>query len=366
MHSDIARVLVGASAAGTDIRPEFIAQHFTEAGLLPEAIDWWASAGEQAGQRSANAEAVAHYRKAIDLLAGLPESGARTVQEVKLQVALGYAYIRQTGWAADPVAKCLARAEELCNELGNAPQLVPALAGMTVFYVVKGDQRMARAIAHQTLALARNSGDTGYLLEAHNVMAAALFYSGRLLEVLEHCDVSARAVRSRGAWGHAFVYGQDPKVCALSWRAFSLIGLGCLDQALATAELRARIRGRRLNHGAVDDVGVEREHRGPRGTRRPDDGRTRSIGDRLRSRTRHLRSGSPCSPGICGLFHPKSGEARRRSGADPAGAGGAQATGSGNSVAVMFATSPKDASVSAIWRSVGGDPGGPRTRERQR
>ena len=75
LHSDIARVLVGASAAGTDIRPEFIAQHFTEAGLLPEAVDWWATAGEQAGQRSANAEAVAHYRKAIDLLAGLPESG---------------------------------------------------------------------------------------------------------------------------------------------------------------------------------------------------------------------------------------------------------------------------------------------------
>ena len=119
LHSDIARVLVGASAAGTDIRPEFIAQHFTEAGLLPEAVDWWATAGEQAGQRSANAEAVAHYRKAIDLLAGLPESGARTAQEVNLQVALGYAYIRQLGWAADPVAKCFARAEGLCNELGQ-------------------------------------------------------------------------------------------------------------------------------------------------------------------------------------------------------------------------------------------------------
>ena len=77
LHSAIARVLVGAAAAGTDIRPEFIAQHFTEAGLLPEAVDWWATAGEQAGQRSANAEAVAHYRQAIDLLAGLPESGAR-------------------------------------------------------------------------------------------------------------------------------------------------------------------------------------------------------------------------------------------------------------------------------------------------
>ena len=90
---------------------------------------------------------------------------------------------------------------------------------MTVFYVVRGDQRVARAIAHQTLALARNSGDTGYVLEAHNVMASALFYSGRLLEVLEHCDSALGLYDPREHGGHAFVYGQDPKVCALSWRA---------------------------------------------------------------------------------------------------------------------------------------------------
>ena len=248
LHSTIAHVLVAASSAGTESRPEFVAQHFTEAGLLPEAVDWWTTAGEQAGQRSANAEAVVHYRKAIELLTELPESGARTVQEVNLQVALGYAYIRQLGWAADPVAKCLARAEELCDELGNAPQLVPALAGMTVFYVVKGDQRVARAIAHQTLALACNSGDTGYVLEAHNVMAAALFYSGKLLDVVEHCDLALGLYDPRQHGGHAFVYGQDPKVCALSWKAFALIGLGFLDQALATAE-HALECARGLNHG---------------------------------------------------------------------------------------------------------------------
>ena len=185
---------------------------------------------------------MAHYRKAIDLLPALPESGARTVQEVNLQVALGYAYIRQLGWAADRVAKCLARAEELCNEIGDAPQLVPALAGMTVFYVVKGDQRMARAIANQTLELARNSGDTGYLLEAHNVMAAALFYSGRLLEVLEQCDVALGLYDPDQHWEHAFVYGQDPKeldkpeTVLPMYRLVNRIRLSASDAVLAEAE----------------------------------------------------------------------------------------------------------------------------------
>src|SRR6185503_17730724 len=76
LHRNIAHVLVSASSWGRDIRPEFIAHHFTEAGLLKEGIDWWQAAGEQAGQRSANAEAVAHYRKALELLPALPASGA--------------------------------------------------------------------------------------------------------------------------------------------------------------------------------------------------------------------------------------------------------------------------------------------------
>jgi class 3 adenylate cyclase/predicted ATPase len=337
LHSDIAHVLVKASSWGRDVRPEFIAQHFTEAGLLKEAIDWWQAAGEQAGQRSANAEAVSHYRRAIDLLPLLPESGARTVQEVDLQVALGYAYIRQLGWAADRVAKCLARAEELCNEIGDAPQLVPALAGMTVFYVVKGDQRMARAIAYQTLELARNSGDTGYLLEAHNVMAAALFYSGRLLEVLQQCDVALGLYDPDQHWEHAFVYGQDPKVCALCWKAFSLIGLGCLDQALATAE-HALECARALNHGpsmmwAWNANTAVRAERG--------DAATEEL---VRSaiafgRERGIPFWEPVlSWNLSVYFIRKAGKPAEGLALLRPALSEHQATGSGNSVAIMFAT----------------------------
>ena len=305
---------------------------------------------------------MAHYRKAIDLLPALPESGARTVQEVNLQVALGYAYIRQLGWAADRVAKCLARAEELCNEIGDAPQLVPALAGMTVFYVVKGDQRVARAIAHQTLELARNSGDTGYLLEAHNVMASALFYSGRLLEVLEQCDAALGLYDPDQHGGHAFVYGQDPKVCALCWRAFSLIGLGCLDQALATAE-QALECARALNHGpsmmwAWNANTAVRAERGD-----ADDGGARSIGHRVLSRTRHSVLGTGVLLESGGLSHPKSREACRGAGADAPGAVGAP--GDGQREQRGHHVRHPRRRMHRCRRSggrVGGHPGGPRTR----
>ena len=41
-------------------QPEIVARHFTEAGLVDPAIDYWLKAGHLALSRSANAEAVKH------------------------------------------------------------------------------------------------------------------------------------------------------------------------------------------------------------------------------------------------------------------------------------------------------------------
>ena len=43
-------------------QPEIVAHHFTEAGLVEPAIDYWLKAGNRALSRSANAEAVKHLR----------------------------------------------------------------------------------------------------------------------------------------------------------------------------------------------------------------------------------------------------------------------------------------------------------------
>jgi class 3 adenylate cyclase/tetratricopeptide (TPR) repeat protein len=247
LHAQIAQALVGPSSQGADARPEFIAHQFTEAGMVAQAIQWWAKAADQAGQHSANAEAVAHHRKAVELLSSLPDSAVRNVHEVGLQVALGYDFIRQLGWAADPVAKCLTRAAELCREIGDAPQLVPALIGMSTFFVVRGDQRQARAFAQQSLNLALQSGDTGDLIEAHIAMAAALQFSGRLNDARRHCEECIALYDPERHRAQAFVYGQDPKVCALCWLAWSLEWTGHLDQALAAAEQALEL-ARTLDH----------------------------------------------------------------------------------------------------------------------
>jgi hypothetical protein len=51
LHRHVAEILRGASTAAT--APEAIAHHFTQAGLIDDAIEWWGKAGDQALRRSA-------------------------------------------------------------------------------------------------------------------------------------------------------------------------------------------------------------------------------------------------------------------------------------------------------------------------
>ena len=67
LHGQIARALEERFPDIVASQPEIVAHHFTEAGLVDLAIDYWLKAGNLALSRSANAEAVKHLRQGIEL-----------------------------------------------------------------------------------------------------------------------------------------------------------------------------------------------------------------------------------------------------------------------------------------------------------
>ena len=66
LHAEIARALENRFHNLVDSQPEIIARHFTEAGMVDRAIDYWLKAGNLALSRSANAEAVKHLQRGIE------------------------------------------------------------------------------------------------------------------------------------------------------------------------------------------------------------------------------------------------------------------------------------------------------------
>ena len=61
------------------------------------------------------------------MLKTLPDTPERTQQELTLQLALSDALLAVKGYAAPEVEKTVTRARELCQQLGETPQLFPVL-----------------------------------------------------------------------------------------------------------------------------------------------------------------------------------------------------------------------------------------------
>src|SRR5262249_54053039 len=88
-HRQIWQVLAQRFPETVAAQPELVAQHYTEAGLIEQALPYWQRAGERATQRSAYVEAVAHLTTGLEALKALADTPERVRQELTLQLALG-------------------------------------------------------------------------------------------------------------------------------------------------------------------------------------------------------------------------------------------------------------------------------------
>src|SRR5262249_15898126 len=88
-HQRIAQVFEEGFPDQGETEAELLAHHYTEAGLTEQAIPYWQRAGQQASDRSAYVEAIAHLTKGLEVLASLPETPEHAQHELELQIALG-------------------------------------------------------------------------------------------------------------------------------------------------------------------------------------------------------------------------------------------------------------------------------------
>jgi predicted ATPase/class 3 adenylate cyclase len=231
LHGRIVRALEERFLETVNTEPELLAQHCTEAGLVEKAVDYWYKAGQFAIQRLATAEAIAQLTKGLGLLVGLPDGAERRRRELDLQLGLGPALIAAKGFAAPETGRAYARACELCRELGDTPELFPALYGESVVHWQRAELAAAHEAARELLRLAEEQGDAAAEVVGHRILGAFLFQLGRLAESVAHSE-SALAlydpVRDRNS---RFVYAIDSRVVCFLWLAQALLVLGYPEQA---------------------------------------------------------------------------------------------------------------------------------------
>ncbi len=244
-HRKIAQVLEQHFPGTAERHPEVLGHHFTEAGLGEQAIPYWRNAGEIAIRRSANLEAIDHLNKALEMLQTLPEKPELVEKELELQIALGPALMAIKGYTAPEVEKAFARARDLCQQLGETPQLFAILRGLWGFYIVRNELKTALDLGEQCLALAQRAQSPVWSLWAYFMLGQSLFHLGELGSSREYFEKGLSLYDIQKRRSHRAL--QDPGVSCLSYAAVALWLLGYPDQAL-TKSRQALTLAKDLSH----------------------------------------------------------------------------------------------------------------------
>jgi predicted ATPase len=232
-HQHIAYVLEARFPEICETQPELVAQHYTAAGCLEQAIPYWQRAGQHARDRSAYLEAISHLRTGIELLTTLPATPEHTQQALTLYIALGTALRTAKGHAAPEVAQVFTKARALCQQVGEPSQLAPVLWGLWGFYQSQSQFHTAREIGDTLLHLARRTDDPALVVLAHYTLGCSWFWPGALAVARRHLEESIARYTPAQSSALVFRMGSDPGVGCRFYAAQTLWLLGYPAQALA-------------------------------------------------------------------------------------------------------------------------------------
>lgn len=232
-HLQVGKLLEARFLETVEAHPELLAHHYTEGGAAEEAIVAWHKAGELARSRGANQEAVTHLSNGLCVAKGLADDRERAQHELKLQLSLGGVYLQMKGHMASEVEAAFARARELCEQLGDAPELLPTLFGLWRTYVVQMEQsEKHKEVAAQLLRHAEDEKDAVPHVIAHYAAGFTSLVMGEFSAAADHLRkaISRYAPEDRGT-AEVYCFGQDPGVACRCYLGMTDWVLGYPDRA---------------------------------------------------------------------------------------------------------------------------------------
>ncbi len=236
-HEQVAALLEERFPEVVQAQPELVAHHYSEAGLAGKSVPFWYKAGQQAIERSANLEAIAHLTKGRALLTEQPESAERDAQELDFCLALGPALMSTKGLAAPEAEEVYLRARQLCRSVDQATSSFQAAWGLWLVYQQRGQIDLARSATDEVLSLAQRQREiSDHLLQAHHAAWTTELFIGNISASRAHTLRGDALYDIEKHRTHAFNYGgHDPGVCAKTTASEALCLLGHVEQAVRHA-----------------------------------------------------------------------------------------------------------------------------------
>ena len=242
-HGRTAEVLLRDFANQADAEPELVARHFSLAGELERAVEYWLRAGQRAGERSAHVEAIAHLQKGLQELDRYSDPRTRDEVELDLRVAIGTSLGALKGWSSPEVEMNYRRAHLIGASVGSTRKYSLALSGLANVFLLKGEIGKARELADNELATALEKDDMTLQLRGHRFVGMCSFLAGEFEAARKHLR-SGSVTYNRSAHNvKGYVYSADPAVVCLSITAWISWFLGEFGQARNDIETALDLAG---------------------------------------------------------------------------------------------------------------------------
>jgi class 3 adenylate cyclase/tetratricopeptide (TPR) repeat protein len=245
LHTRIAQTIEERFSEEATSHPEILAYHYTEAGLIAQAIRYWGKAGKVSTARSAYAEAIEHFKHGLELLGTTPSSPERDADELRLQLMLTTPLAATKGYTHSEVEQAANRARDLCDQASESTRLFAVLGGLFSVYYNRGEYVTALGLGRRMLAIAERAGHRRWLLWAHYTLGFNFQAQGDFPSSRFHLERSAALYEPDKSEAYGWV--QNPGPTALGMLAHVLCSLGYPDQGLRRAE-EAVAMARALHH----------------------------------------------------------------------------------------------------------------------
>lgn len=200
------------------------------------AADYFCLAAQNAGRIFAYHEAIALARRGLLLLEKTPHTPDRTRKELDLQLTLAISQQITRGYWAQETAATITRARELCQHLGDPPELSPVLSSVWLHYLGAPELQKARETAESFLDIARRANDPNLLVMAHVILGVTMQHQGELAGAHGRLEAALRYHDPAKYKHYLELYGLEPGIYGRSETVRTLWMLGYPDQARRRAE----------------------------------------------------------------------------------------------------------------------------------
>jgi predicted ATPase len=214
-----------------------LATHFGRGREPNREVRYRRLAAEQALKYHAYPEVIAQLERGLDTISQLPESEAKSEDELELLMLLGPCLIATRGYAAEDVEHTYNRAQRLYERLKRESYRFPVLWNFAGFRMARAELDRSGPLVHQLVELANASGQEELVLMAHSALGQQLFFEGSFEPANLQFDqvISRYDIEQHGAL--ADVYSQeDPGIMCTSMDALALWFLGFPEEATARME----------------------------------------------------------------------------------------------------------------------------------